>query len=195
LFVSDFVSHNFLLLILILFSIFVLFVWYKNTRTGKIQIEEFIFWFPLVGKVYKNYVLSSVSGTFGSLIGSGVSVIKTLNLVGKASNSHIYEGLFEEISLSVSRWSKIVDAMKEVDPNGIYFPVDFLQMLSVWERTASLEKINKKISIWYEKEVDYSLGNLSKWIEPVAILIAWVFVLWFAFAIFWAILKVTQVVG
>ena len=85
--------------------------------------------------------------------------------------------------------------MNEVDPNCIYFPASFLQMLSVWERTASLEKINKKISIGYEKEVDYSLANLSKWIEPVAILIAWVFVLWFAFAIFWAILKVTQVVG
>ena len=194
-FVSDFVSSNFLLLILIIFSVFVLFVWYKNTKTGKIQIEQFIFWFPLVGKVYKNYVLSSISWTFWSLIGSGVSVIKTLNLVGKASNSHIYEWLFDEISLLVSRWSKIVDAMKEVDPNGIYFPASFLQMLSVWERTASLEKINKKISIGYEKEVDYSLANLSKWIEPVAILIAWVFVLWFAFAIFWAILKVTQVVG
>jgi len=194
-FVSDFVSHNFPLLILVLFSVFVLFVWYKNTRTGKIQIEQFIFSFPLVWKVYKNYVLSSVSSTFWSLIGSGVSVIKTLNLVGKASNSHIYESLFDEIAQRVSRWSKIVESMKEVDPNGIYFPVDFLQMLSVWERTASLEKINKKISVGYEKEVDYSLTNLSKWIEPVAILIAWVFVLWFAFAIFWAILKVTQVVG
>ena len=131
-FVSDFVSHNFPLLILVLFSVFVLFVWYKNTRTGKIQIEQFIFSFPLVWKVYKNYVLSSVSSTFWSLIGSGVSVIKTLNLVGKASNSHIYESLFDEIAQRVSRWSKIVESMKEVDPNGIYFPVDFLQMLSVW---------------------------------------------------------------
>ena len=34
----------------------------------------------------------------------------------------------------------------------------------------------------------------TKWIEPIAILIAGLFVLWFAFAIFGAILKVTQTV-
>jgi type II secretory pathway component PulF len=68
-------------------------------------------------------------------------------------------------------------------------------MLSVWEKTANLESISKKISIQYEKEVDYSLARLTKWIEPLAILIAWIFVCWFAFAIFWAILKVTDTVG
>jgi hypothetical protein len=36
---------------------------------------------------------------------------------------------------------------------------------------------------------------LTKWIEPLAILLAWLFVTWFAFAIFWAIMKVTQTVG
>jgi type IV pilus assembly protein PilC len=39
------------------------------------------------------------------------------------------------------------------------------------------------------------LSNLIKWIEPLAILIAGIFVLWFAFAIFWAILKLTDTVG
>ena len=97
--------------------------------------------------------------------------------------------------MKVSTWEKIVDAMRWVDPEMKYFPSDFLQMLSVGEKTASLDKISAKINIQYEKEVDYALTNLTKWIEPLAILIAWVFVLWFAFAIFWAILKVTQTVG
>jgi type IV pilus assembly protein PilC len=43
--------------------------------------------------------------------------------------------------------------------------------------------------------VNYSLDNLTKWIEPIAILVAGIFVLWFAFAIFGAILKVTQTVS
>ena len=85
--------------------------------------------------------------------------------------------------------------MEEVNTDGRYFPASFLQMLSVGERTASLEKIGKKISSQYEREVDYSLSSVTKWIEPVALLIAGVFVLWFAFAILGAILKITQVVG
>jgi type IV pilus assembly protein PilC len=58
-----------------------------------------------------------------------------------------------------------------------------------------LDKVTKKLTDQYTREVDYSLWNLTKWIEPIALLIAWVFVLWFAFAIFGAILKVTQTVS
>jgi type II secretory pathway component PulF len=32
--------------------------------------------------------------------------------------------------------------------------------------------VSKKLSSSYEREVDYSLGNLAKWIEPLAILLA-----------------------
>jgi type IV pilus assembly protein PilC len=45
-------------------------------------------------------------------------------------------------------------------------------MLSVGEKTATLEEVTKKIKNQYTKEVDYSLQNLVKWIEPIAILIA-----------------------
>lgn len=194
-FVSDFVRHNFFLLFLFLCSLGVAFVGYKNTKAWGMQIEEFLFSLPLLWKLYRNYTLSLIASNFANLTGSWVSVIKTLHLVWKSSNSLIYESLFEQVGSSVSKGSKIVEAMKDSDPENLYFPPPFLQMLAVWERTASLQKVNKKLSIGYEKELDYSLANLSKWIEPIALLIAWVFVLWFAFAIFWAILKVTQVVG
>ncbi|QFR38763.1 type II secretion system F family protein [Candidatus Gracilibacteria bacterium 28_42_T64] len=194
-FTSNFLSTNYLLIILFCFAVYIFFTAYKNTNSGRQSIDHFLLGLPLVGSVYKNYILSNITATLGSLIGSGVSVVKTLTLVGKASNSHIYERLFEDIVLTVSHGEKIVDSMKKVDPEKIYFPADFLQMLYVGERTANLEKISRKINKQYEKEVEYSLANLTKWIEPLAILLAGAFVLWFAFAIFGAIMKITQTVS
>ena len=95
----------------------------------------------------------------------------------------------------VSAGEKITDSLQEVDPHNDLFPIDFLQMLSVGEKTASLDTVTQKLTAQYTREVNYSLANLTKWIEPLAILIAGVFVLWFAFAIFGAILQVTQTVG
>lgn len=194
LFTSNFIQTKFVYIILMFFTIFVLFVWYKNTKTWKMQIESFLLWLPLIWKVYQNFILANVASTLWNLIWSWVNVLKALSLVWKVANNVIYETLFEEIILRVSRWERIVDSMRNVDPEKKYFPSNFTQMLSVWEKTASIESISKKISSQYEKEVQYSLSNLTKWIEPIAILIAWVFVIWFAFAIFGAILKVTQVV-
>jgi type IV pilus assembly protein PilC len=192
---SDFISWNIWLLLLILISFIVFIYWYKNTLTGKKNIDDFIFWTPLIWRVYRNYILSNIASTLWNLIWSWVGIIKTLKLVWKSTNSPVYEWLFEDIVLKVTWWEQMVKSMESVDPDHIYFPPDYLQMLSVWERTANIESITKKINIQYSKEVDYSLESLTKWIEPLAILFASVFVLWFAYAILWAILKITQTVS
>jgi len=192
---SEFVINNIWILFLWLISFIVFMIWYMNTRAGKKNVEEFLFGLPLIWKVYRNYILSNIAWTLWSLIWSGVNLMKTLKLIWKATNNSIYERLFEDILIKVSGWKKIVQSMEEVDPEKLYFPADYLQMLSVWEKTANLESISKKINDQYTKEVDYSLSNLTKWIEPLAIILASVFVLWFAYAILWAILKITQTVG
>lgn len=192
---SDFIIWNLWLLFLILASFILFIFWYKNTPSGKKAIDEFLLWLPLVWKVYRNYILSNIASTLWNLTGSGVSIIKTLKLIWKSTNNTVYEWLFEDIVLKVSWWEQLVKAMESVDPDKIYFPADYTQMLSVWERTANLESISKKINAQYTKEVDYSLASLTKWIEPLAILLASIFVLWFAYAILWAILKITQTVG
>ncbi len=191
---SDFIRFNFGALILVLAAAGVLLFWYKNTEKGKANFDYMYLWLPLVGTVYKNYILSTLSLSLWNLIGSGVPVVKSLTLTSKSLNNVVYESILQEVIISVSWGNKIVDSMEQVDEHHEYFPQDFLQMLSVWEKTASLEKVSKKINEQYTREVNYSLQNLTKWIEPLAILIAGVFVIWFAFAIFGAILKVTQTV-
>jgi type IV pilus assembly protein PilC len=149
----------------------------------------------LIGKVYKNYIIASTASVLGSLMNSWVPIMKALHLVGQTSNNVIYENLYADIAVRVSEWKKLVESITLTDEQAKYFPPDFIQLLSVWERTATVGTVCKKLNESYTREVNYSLANLTKWIEPIAILVAWVFVLWFAFAIFGAILQLTQTVG
>ncbi len=192
---SDFVKWHFWVIILFLATLYVAFIWYRATETGQEQLDHLFLHLPLIGKVYKNYLLSNISANLASLIGSWVSVMTTLKLIWRWCGNQVYKQLFDTIMVRVSKWDQIVESMREIDPLKIYFPADFTQMLSVWEKTASLEKIARKLNAQYEKEVDYSLSSLTKWIEPLAILLAGLFVTWFAFAIFGAIMKVTQTIG
>lgn len=191
---SNFIINNSWVMILFFATTFVLFIWFKNTRSWRESLERFLLDFPLVWKIYKNYILANIAANLSSLIWSWISIVKSLTLVWKATNSLIYLNLFDDIISKVSKWEWIVKSMEQVDPDKLYFPSDYTQMLSVWEKTANLEVISWKINIQYQKEVDYSLNRLTKWIEPIAILIAGVFILWFAFAIFGAILQVTETV-
>ena len=192
---SEFFIHKWYILLFFTFTLWVLFFWYKNTESWKLNIDNFLLTLPLFWKVYKNYLLAGFSRTLWTLVSSGVSIVKSLSLSSKWLGNLVYEGHINTVIQKVSQGQKIVESMQEVDPENQLFPLDFLQMLSVWEKTASLEMVTKKLAIQYTREVDYSLTNLTKWIEPIAILIAGSFVLWFAFAIFWAILKVTETVN
>ena len=192
---SDFVSNNILWIIIFFIIVWMSFYFYKNTANWKRNIDVFLLKMPLIWKLYKNYILASSAAILWNLLNAWVPIVKTLILVWKTTDNVVYEDLFSDISLKVWTWKKIVESMLEVDPKSDYFPADYLQLLSVWEKTASISKVTKKLNEQYTREVNYSLTNLTKWIEPIAILIAWVFVLWFAYAIFGAILKLTDTVG
>lgn len=192
---SDFVKNYYPVILFLIFSFVVFVIWYKATETWKKHIDNMLLSLPLIWNVYRNYIISNISSTMWNLIWAWVSTMKVLKLVWKSSGSYIYEQLFNEIIKEVESWNKIVDSMRWVDPDRFYFPNSYLQMLSVWEKTANMTEINEKIMDQYTREVDYSLANLTKWIEPIAIIIAAAFVLWFAFAVFGAILQVTQTIG
>lgn len=191
---SDFIRYNFILIILFILTLILLFFSYKSTDNWKKVFDNIFLNLPLVWDVYKNYILSSSASILWSLMHSWIPIVKAIILVWKSTNNIVYENLFNDISSKVWTWKKLVDSILEVDENNEYFPADFIQLLSVWEKTASINKVCQKLNEQYNREVNYSLSNLTKWLEPIAILIAWVFVLWFAFAIFWAILKLTQTI-
>lgn len=192
---SDFVIYNWAILVLLVITSIVLFLGYKSTQKGQANIDYFILKLLLIGPVYRNYLLAALSTNLGSLIASGVPVTRALSLTATSLNNKVYEAHLMQVMQKVSGGQKIVESMQESDSENEIFPQDFLQMLSVGEKTASLDSVSKKLTEQYSREVKYSLANLTKWIEPLAILIAGVFVLWFAFAIFGAIIKVTQTVG
>ena len=97
--------------------------------------------------MYKNYILASSAAILWNLLNAWVPIVKTLILVWKTTDNVVYEDLFSDISLKVWTWKKIVESMLEVDPKSDYFPADYLQLLSVWEKTASISKVTKKLII------------------------------------------------
>ena len=189
---SNFIQNYWLILLFFIFAFIVFILIYASSESWRAKLDNILLSLPLIWPVYRNYVISNISLIMWNLIWAWIWMVKVLSLTWKASWSFVYEKLFEEIKQKVELWNKIVDSMQEVDEDKFYFPNSYLQMLSVWEKTANMQKINNKISDQYLREVDYSLATLTKYIEPIAIVIAAVFVLWFAFAVFGAILQVTQ---
>ena len=85
-----------------------------------------------------------------------------------------YTTLFRSLSQIINGAQKAVAQGQNLsDPlhlSGI-FPPMVIQMIAVGEKTGKLEEMLTEISGFYDLEVEYSLRNLTSWIEPVMIII------------------------
>jgi type II secretory pathway component PulF len=103
--------------------------------------------------------------------------------------------MFHQIAESLSRGNKLTQSMRDADPDHMFFGLDILQMMETGERTSTVHIVSRKISEQYRREVDASLAVMVKFIEPLALLLSGIFVLWFAVAIFSAIMQVVSIAG
>ena len=68
-------------------------------------------------------------------------------------------------------------------------------MIESAEKTSTIHQVADKIREQYRREVDASLAIMVKLIEPIALLLAGIFVMWFAIAIFSSIMQIVDVAG
>ena len=100
--VSNFLRHNMIFIIIVLIAGGLIFRGYTMTEMGKSWLDRVKLYSPITGTIYKNYIIVQVMSTFHLLSSSGVSIIKALRLTGaSAGNSHIasmYSYIADEVS-------------------------------------------------------------------------------------------------
>ncbi|MDD2917228.1 MAG: type II secretion system F family protein [Candidatus Gracilibacteria bacterium] len=192
---SRFIQGHFYSIIVIMIAIVLLFQVYAKSISGRRTLDTLYLNIPVVGQVYRNYTIVRIASTLSLLLEAGIPIIRTLGLTGESSNNAIFQEKIEEVSRKVQNGKKIAESIEEVDPNFQVFTQDFYQIIGAGERTSTINKVCRKLATQYTREVDSSIAVLVRFIEPLAILIAGIFVLWFAFGIFSAVLKITETVG
>lgn len=145
---------------------------YSRTEHGELLFDKEKITLPIVGPVYKNYLIVRTMSTFHLLSNAGVSIVKTLRLTGASSGNIVIQKLFRNISDDIAHGDKISTSMMAHDKEHVFFTADILQMIESAERTSTIGSITSKIAIQYKREVDFALGNMVKYIEPVALLLA-----------------------
>jgi type IV pilus assembly protein PilC len=194
-FTSRFIQGHFWAIIILMIVAVLAFQAYAKSMSGRRTLDILYLRIPVVGEVYRNYTIVRIASTLSLLLESWIPIIKTLGLTGESSNNVLFQEKIEAISSNVQKGKKIAESIEESDPNFKVFTRDFYQIIGAGERTSTINKVCRKLATQYTREVDSSINVLVRFIEPLAILIAWLFVLWFAFGIFSAVLKITETVA
>ena len=189
--VSEFLSNNWVFILIFLIVLYVFFFFWRRTPTWAYIIDEYVFKIPIFWPMMKKIILSKFSRIFSWLISSWVSVLESLRITAEAVWNEVYKQRILLINEDVSKGIKIWESL---DWDKL-FPDMMVQMIQVWEETAKLEETVLKVSDYYDEEVDNTIANINKLLEPIIIISLAIVVGFIAMAILEPIMNLADTVS
>ena len=120
------------------------------------------------GKRLKKNQLSEFCRELGSLLGSGVSVVRSFNIICRRNMEPKLKKAYTDISVQIKRGVTLSDAMAM---QGKMFPQMLINMIKAGEASGKLDKTFEKMSIHYEKEYRMSSSVRGAMAYPVVLLV------------------------
>lgn len=189
--VSEFLSNNWVFILIFLIVLYVFFFFWRRTPTWAYIFDEYVFKIPIFWPMMKKIILSKFSRIFSWLISSWVSVLESLRITAEAVWNEVYKQRILLINEDVSKGIKIWESL---DWDKL-FPDMMVQMIQVWEETAKLEETVLKVSDYYDEEVDNTIANINKLLEPIIIISLAIVVGFIAMAILEPIMNLADTVS
>jgi type IV pilus assembly protein PilC len=157
---------NFGVFLLILMAIGSYFLWrYAKTEEGMRALSQLKLSVPYVGDLYKKLYLSRVADNFSTMLSSGVSMVRTVEITASVVDNKIYEDLINDAAQSIRAGMPASEALSRYPE----FPGVMVQMIKVGEETGELGNILKVLGNFYRREVTNAVDTLVGLIEPLLI--------------------------
>lgn len=164
---------------------------YIKTSAGARKFDRLLLKLPVVGELLRKMAIAKFARTFSTLVKSGVSIIKCLDIVGRTSGNKIIEDAVMEAKIAIQEGQPISVPLEKT---GV-FPVMVTKMVAVGEKSGRLEEMLSKIAQFYEEQTDAMVAGLASLIEPLVIAFLGIIVGGIVVALFLPIIKMTQYIG
>ncbi len=140
---------------------------YVRTETGKFRFDKTSLKLPILGPVVRKICISRFARTLGTLIGSGVPILESLDIVSDVVNNQVLGRVIKQMRQSVEKGQRLAESLKVSEE----FPADTVQMISVGEESGNLVKMLNKISDFYDRAAGYSIKKMVASLEPMLLVV------------------------
>ncbi|MGQ0627518.1 MAG: type II secretion system F family protein [Phycisphaerales bacterium] len=162
-----------------------------RTPSGRSAIDRFLHKVPAIRGVLKGLAISRFSRVLGVSLGSGLGLIESLELSGRASGRPM---LLDDVQCMV-RQVRSGGRLTEVLNGCTYLTPFCKRMMSAGEQSAELPRMCLLVAKHYDRETAHTTKNLSTIIEPIMIVGIALIVLIVALAIFLPMWNMVNLVG
>jgi len=186
--INNTVVHQAPLIGAVIVLLAVLFILYRRTKGGKLQLAKTQLKLPWIGECIKQYVIARVCRCLAIMLKSGVPIATGLQIVSKVGNNLAIENSLLEARNQTVGGSNIADSLAGTK----IFPALLLRMVKVGEGAGRLPEVLDNVAGAYEDRVENTITTGVALLEPVIIVIFGALVLLLVISIYLPVMTVAS---
>lgn len=141
--------------------------WRRYGRTPRVRnvVDPLKLRLPVFGDLFQKLALARFARNLSTLLGSGVPILQSLEIVGDTSGSVVITRALHDVRDSVRRGESVAGPLSE----HAVFPPMVVQMIASGEESGAVDQMLGKIADFYDAEVEATTEALTALIEPLMI--------------------------
>ncbi|MBI3333597.1 MAG: type II secretion system F family protein [Candidatus Omnitrophica bacterium] len=187
--VSKILQRFWFLIPFVLFGAVFSFRRFARTPQGRYRIHRWLLKLPVAGSLIRKTNLARFSRIMGSLLKSGIQAVAALAITQEVIDNEVMRQALVHILEAVIAGSNLADPFRVSQ----IFPPTVVQMVSVGERTGTLDEILIRVSQFYDEEVERDLEALTHTLEPFLLLFMGLIVGFIALSVLLPIFQLVKV--
>jgi len=140
---------------------------FLQTKTGKRAFDVFKIKCPMIKKVTVELITARFARAFSILLSSGMDLVSALDSTALILGNSYMEARFKDASEEVRHGITLTNAFTKYG----LFPDMMTQMLSVAEKTNSLDDVLGRSCRFFDEQVEATLNSLTSKIQPIMLVI------------------------
>lgn len=120
---------------------------------------------PVFGPLFAKIALARFSRNLGTLLGSGVPILQSLEIVGETTGSSVIGRALQDVARSVAQGESVAGPLARHP----VFPPMVVQMIASGEETGAIDQMLHRIAVSYDDEIEATTEALTSLIEPLMI--------------------------
>jgi general secretion pathway protein F len=137
------------------------------TESGRRKWDQFRLRIPIFGKVNRLVAVTRFCRTFGTLLASGVPIIRSLDIVKSVVGNVIIEAAIDDARVNIQEGQSVAGPLKASGQ----FPPMVTHMIAIGEKTGDLEPMLDTVANAYEDEVETTMTALTSILGPLVIVV------------------------
>ncbi len=166
--------------------------WYRDkSHSFALFLDRNSLKMPVLGSVLSKAAIAKFTRTLATNFAAGIPLLTGLKTTSRTSGNLHYQLAIDSVYKDTAAGMPMYIAMRNSD----VFPELVIQMVMIGEESGQLDDMLNKIATIYEFEVDNTVDNLSKILEPLIIVFLGVVVGGLVTAMYLPIFNLMSVIG